>query len=140
MFGQNREEMRQYFLQVWQKHQQEQNLDALETIVKNIILQHPEYQDQLVESAVDKDYLPEAGQTNPFLHMGLHIALHEQISTDRPAGIRGLYQAARLTGQSEHEIEHQMMECLAEAIWSAQRNNTAPDEQAYFRALQALFR
>ncbi|WP_204318325.1 DUF1841 family protein [Serratia marcescens] len=33
----------------------------------------------------------ELGETNPFLHMGLHLAVREQVATDRPQGIRTVY-------------------------------------------------
>jgi hypothetical protein len=69
--------------------------------------------------------------------MGMHLGLHEQISTNRPAGIQDLYQPLVLKF-GEHDAEHKMMECLGEAIWTAQRNNTLPDEIAYFECLKEL--
>ncbi|MCV6637541.1 DUF1841 family protein [Candidatus Albibeggiatoa sp. nov. NOAA] len=136
MFTQNREQMRQFFNTVWQKHQQEQKLEPLETIVRDVMLAHPEYQNQLTNPDVGKDYLPEMGQTNPFLHVGLHIALHEQLMTNRPIGIRALYTKAVKKIQDKHEVEHKMMDCLAESLWTAQRNHTTPDEQSYVQCLK----
>ena len=40
-----------------------------------------------------KDYLPEMGDTNPFLHMSMHMAIKEQLSIDQPAGIRRTFRA-----------------------------------------------
>ncbi len=128
--------MRQFFSTVWQKHQQEQKLEPLETIVRDVMLAHPEYHTQLTDGDLDKDFLPEMGQTNPFLHVGLHIALHEQLMTNRPIGIRAAYSKAVRKIQDKHEVEHKMMECLAESLWSAQRNRTTPDEQSYLQCLK----
>jgi len=114
-------------------------MDAMQTIIANIIELHPEYHSLLDnENTLDKDYLPEQGETNPFLHMSMHIALHEQISTDRPAGIKTVYQKLTLKNNSAHDAEHAMMECLGEALWQAQRNQTMPDEAAYLICLQKL--
>jgi hypothetical protein len=136
MFTQNREQMRQFFKTVWQKHQQQQTLESLEIIVRDIMLAHPEYQTQLTDSNVDKEYLPEMGQTNPFLHVGLHIALHEQLMTNRPIGIRAIYNKAVKKIQDKHEVEHKMIDCLAESLWTAQRNQTMPNEQDYIQCLK----
>ena len=138
MFTQNREQMRQFFRTVWQKHEQSQPLEPLETIVRDVMLAHPEYQKQLTDDDLGKEFMPEMGQTNPFLHVGLHIALHEQLMTNRPIGIRALYNKAVKKIQDKHEVEHKMIDCLAESLWSAQRNHTQPDEQAYIQCLKKL--
>ena len=93
MFGQNRQQLRQFYHDVWQKQQNKDVLSALETTVAQVINEHPEYH-QIFNSdaSLEHEYFVEQGQTNPFLHMGLHISLHEQLSTDRPLGIRQLYQ------------------------------------------------
>ena len=85
---------------------------------------------------LERDYTPEAGQSNPFLHMGMHLAIREQVGTDRPAGIRAVHSAlaARLGGI--HEAEHVMIECLGEALWNAQRAGVAPDEARYLEDLR----
>lgn len=139
MFGQNRQQLRQMYFDAWQKKCNGETLTALETMVAQVILEHPEYQQLFSnESSLDQEYFVENGQTNPFLHMGLHISLHEQISTDRPAGIRSLYQQLQTKFQDNHEAEHQMIECLTESLWLAQRNNTSPSESAYLNALKKL--
>ncbi len=137
MFGNDRDSMRRYYLQAWQKFQQKQPMDALEQQVAQVIAEHPEYHALLThpERAVQRDYLPENGDTNPFLHMGLHLGIREQAATNRPTGMQALYQQM-LQKYGAHDAEHQMMECLAESIWLAQRNQTAPDEIAYLTCLQ----
>ncbi len=139
MFGQNRQQLRQMYHDVWKKQQASEALSALESMVAQVISEHPEYHKIFNnEASLQQEYFVEDGQTNPFLHMGLHISLHEQISTDRPAGIRTLYQQLQAKFANAHETEHHMMECLTESLWLAQRNNQAPSESAYLDALQQL--
>jgi len=140
MFGQDRDEIRQSYLTAWQKAQAGEALDPTQRAIADVVADHPEYQGLLTDpdTALAKDYTPEQGETNPFLHMGLHLALREQVGTDRPTGIRPLH--ARLASRvgDEHEAEHRMMECLGEALWEAQRNGRAPDEAAYLECLKGL--
>ena len=115
-------------------------MEPLEALVSAVIAMHPEYQ-QMLENEhgdLDQDYLPEGGQTNPFLHMGMHIALNEQISTNRPPGITDLYKQLLNKNADQHEAQHSMMECLGEALWRAQRNQAMPDEETYLHCLQKL--
>ncbi len=137
---QDRDSSRRFFIDVWNKHQSHQPLQAMEEIVLDIILQHPEYHRDLENPEIlQSDYSPEQGKTNPFLHMGLHVALHEQINADRPSGIRGIYeQLLSRYGSDTHNIEHRMIDCLAEILWLAQSNNTLPDEIAYLERLRKL--
>ena len=140
MFDQNRDQMRQFYCEVWHKKRQSLPLEPLELQISEVIAQHPEYHQMLQnpEQACTKEYLPESGDTNPFLHMGLHIAIQEQLATNRPAGIRALYQQL-LPGYSDtHALEHSIMQCLTEMIWYSQRHKTTPDEQAYLKCIQAL--
>lgn len=138
MFTADRDQLRKFYCDVWRKHSAGQALEPLEIQIRDVILAHPEYQPLLenTDAALGKDYLPEFGETNPFLHMGLHLAIHEQLSTDRPAGIRGLAQQLRLRFPEPHALEHHMIDCLAETIWRSQRDATPPDEAAYLRCLQ----
>ena len=139
MFSQDRSQMRKVFFDCWKAHREGAPLDAMQKIITHIIELHSEYQHLLEnEAALDKDYLPNQGEVNPFLHMSMHIALHEQISTDRPDGIKALYQSIIMKQGSAHEAEHAMMDCLGEALWTAQRNNAMPDEAAYFECLRKL--
>lgn len=140
MFGNDRDSLRRYYVTVWQKANAGQTLEPLERLIAAVIAEHPEYQSILADSAmaVGRDYLPEMGQTNPFLHMGMHIAIHEQLNSDRPAGIREVYQAICQQMGDLHRAEHQMMECLGQTLWEAQRAGIQPDEQLYLARLRAL--
>ena len=151
MFGQDREQLRQFYFEVWRKKRlpaASQPLEPLEQLVASVIEQHPEYHALLEQpanstdadsvSALHRDYAPDDGQTNPFLHMGMHIALHEQLLSDRPAGIRPLYQRLCQLSGDIHRAEHRMLDVLGETLWEAQRSGQAPDETDYLRRLQAL--
>lgn len=115
-------------------------MEPLELQVADVIALHPEYHPlfERPDEALDRDYTPEGGQSNPFLHMGLHLAVREQIATDRPGGIRAAFQALVRRLGSTHEAEHQMIECLAQALWDAQRSGAPPDEAGYLAGVRAL--
>ena len=139
MFGSDRNSLREFYKNSWQKHQQGQALSTLEKQVVQVIAEHPEYQPQvLADNATYRDWAVESGDTNPFLHMGMHLALREQIATDRPAAIARCYHLLCQSTQGVLEAEHQMMECLGQALWQAQRNQAMPDEMAYLNCLQTL--
>ncbi|MCW8944420.1 MAG: DUF1841 family protein [Sedimenticola sp.] len=140
MFGSDRNQMRRFFTETWRKAREGEVLIPLEQIIAGIIQQHPEYHAliEAPENALDKDFLPDGGETNPFLHMGMHISLQEQVGTDRPAGIRALYNKAVSKVGDDHEVEHQLMECLGKMLWEAQRANRAPDEKAYLTCVKQL--
>ena len=134
MFGQDRQQLRKAYADAWQKFQKKETLTPLEQQIAEVINEHPEYHNSL--NNLETDFLPENGQSNPFLHMGMHLGLREQLTTDRPLGIRDCYQALCLKFQSSHEAEHEMMDCLAETIWQAQKSGSAPDEKAYLLCLK----
>jgi uncharacterized protein DUF1841 len=138
--GQNREQMRRMYLEAWRKFSARAPLEPLEAQLAAVIAEHPEYVAWLEagEQALAADFTPEGGRENPFLHMGLHLAIREQVSTNRPAGIADIHEklSARLGGA--HAAEHAMLEPLAEALWEAQRAGRMPDEQAYLERLRRL--
>jgi hypothetical protein len=140
IFSNDRDKLRQQYLDVWNKANNSQKLEPLEEIIADVIRDHPEYHTLLDSgaAALHSEYYPEHGQSNPFLHMGMHIALREQVASDRPPGIADLTRKLLLKYRDSHEMEHQMMECLGESLWNAQRNQTQPDEQAYMENLQRL--
>ena len=143
MFVETRDESRQYFLKVWEKMSRNEALGPLESIIARTIAEHPEYHRLLdqAEAVLSQDF--EAGEmaANPFLHMGLHVALSEQLQTDRPAGIRALYQ--RILAQepdNRHALEHGIIECLRAALWQAGQSGIAPDDARYLACVRQLLR
>jgi hypothetical protein len=139
IFGQDRDEIRQMYIAAWKKRCENLPMSPLEAQIADVIDMHPEYHAEMTSATIERDYLPDGGQSNPFLHMGLHLGIREQVSTDRPSGIAGVYRgmAARMGGDV-HAAEHAMIECLAETLWEAQGSNTAPDEQKYIERLRRL--
>lgn len=137
MFSPSRDQVRQFFCAAWKKHCQRLPLVGAEVAAADIALRHPEYHVLLddAEGAVTKEWTPEAGQMNPFLHLSLHLAIHEQVSIDQPPGIRAAYQAiaARL---EPHAAEHVLLECLGEIIWRAQREGKPMDALAYVESVR----
>jgi hypothetical protein len=140
MFGSDRKQLRQTFFNAWRKRSAGEVMTPLEEMVSQVVAMHPEYHAQLEnpDQGLEKDYLPEAGESNPFLHMAMHISLLEQVSTDRPPGIRQLHQRLCQKMGDEHQAEHQLMECLAQMLWEAQANQRMPDERAYLECIRRV--
>lgn len=138
IFGTDRTELRQMYVDAWQKFRAGENLSPLELQIARVIADHPEYQPAMSGGSLEVSYVPEDGKTNPFLHMGLHLALRDQVATNRPAGIATVFDSlCRKTGD-RHAAEHKALDCLAETLWTAQRDNEAPDELAYLENLKRL--
>jgi len=138
--NQSRDDLRRVYIEAWRKRRAGLPIEPLEAQVADVIALHPEYHAALEggEDTLARDYTPEGGQSNPFLHLGLHLAVRDQIATDRPAGIRKAFQTVAAHLGSEHEAEHRIIECLAEAMWEAQRTGRPPDEKAYLEAVLRL--
>ena len=109
-------------------------------MIVQVVSMHPEYHRMLENEhdELDQDYLAELGHSNPFLHMGMHISLREQYSTDRPAGITHLYKQILIKLGDAHATEHAMMECLGQSLWQAQNSGQLPDDKAYIYCLKQL--
>ena len=142
IFGQDRNQLRQMYFDAWKKHQARELMQPLEVMIAEVVAMHPEYHNLLSadEDALDRDFLPEMGESNPFMHMGMHIAIREQLSTNRPPGIVDAHKQLMQRLQDAHEVEHHIMECLGRALWEAQQNNVAPDESQYLQCVQQLAR
>ncbi|HEY0635427.1 MAG TPA: DUF1841 family protein [Gammaproteobacteria bacterium] len=140
MFGTDRNALRRYYAESWRKARANEPLEALEQQIAAVIGEHPEYHALFAssEAALEADYAPDSGQGNPFLHLGMHLALREQLATGRPAGLRELWPRLLKKIGDGHAAEHRMMECLGQALWEAQRNNRLPDEAAYLECLRRL--
>lgn len=138
LFGQDRDELRRMYAEAWRKADESLPMSPLETQIADVVAAHPEYHAALDRDALERDYTGADGATNPFLHMGLHLALREQVATDRPAGVRAVFEGLARRLDDAHAAEHRMIECLAEALWEAQRAGAAPDESAYLERLRRL--
>lgn len=138
MFNPSRDEVREFFFNTWTKFKQNLILTDLEKITLGVTHMHPEY--HAILSAPDQfknqEYFPDLGETNPFLHMSLHLSILEQISINQPTGITDIYQQLKQQYKDDHNAQHAILECLAETIWQAQRNNIGFDGAAYLHLLQ----
>lgn len=139
-YGDTVQDTRQLFFTSWEKYQQKKLLSPLENEIVQVILVHPEYHKTIENSSKFQEhaYYPELGEANPFLHMGLHLAVREQIATDRPEGIHTIYENLVKKYLDPMTVEHLIMEQLAEFLWLAQKNNLPPDEQLYLNACSQL--
>ena len=137
MFNPSRDEARRFLMEAWRKRRTGLPLTDLEAIAAAIVARHPEYHAVLEapESSLPRDWRPESGDENPFLHLSLHLAIAEQLAIDQPPGIRAEYDRIREARGDEHAAQHAVLECLGEVVWSAQRHGTAPDAALYLACL-----
>jgi hypothetical protein len=138
MFTPSRDEARKLFFGTWSKYRGKQPLEGLERTVLDVILLHSEYQPMLgvPERHAARDFTPEDGATNPFLHMSLHVAIEEQLSIDQPPGIRAEFTRIERSRGDRHAALHAVLECLGETLWRAQRDAAAPDASDYLDCLR----
>lgn len=138
LFNPSRDEVRQFFFDAWTKFRQQKVLTDLEKMAVGIMHLHPEYHAilDMPEQYLQQAYYPELGETNPFLHMSLHLSIQEQISINQPTGITQAYGKLCTRYQEEHEAQHALLECLAETIWLAQRNQSGLDAAHYLQLIE----
>ncbi|GAB6043188.1 DUF1841 family protein [Endothiovibrio diazotrophicus] len=137
LLGTDRGQYRNVYREAWRKRRTGEPMETLEVRVAEVIAEHPEYH-RALEGPIDQEFHGGQGETNPYLHMGMHISIREQLAVDRPAGIRDLYQRLASHSGSSHEAEHRIMGCLGEMLWRAQSENRAPDEGAYLACIRRL--
>jgi Domain of unknown function (DUF1841) len=134
-----RDALRRRYVNAWQRQRDGLPLEPLDAQIADVVALHPEYHAFLEDpDAASESFTVEQGRSNPFLHMGLHLAIREQVGTRRPAGIEVIHQRLAQRLGDVHAAEHRMIEVLAEALWEAQRAGLAPDEQRYLERLQKL--
>lgn len=138
LFNPSREEVRRFFFNTWRKFTQQQPLTQLEAVAVEVIQMHPEYHQVLnaPEQYLEQSYFPEMGETNPFLHMSLHLSILEQVAIDQPTGIAGFYKLLLEKHGNALDAQHDLMDCLAEVIWQSQRNQAPLDAQAYLQCME----
>jgi len=137
MYNPSRDQARHFLMEAWRKHRERQVLTPLEAMAVDIAGLHPEYHKLLEDpEALDRDFPPEAGGINPFLHLSLHLAIEEQLSIDQPPGLRAAFEASATRHGERHAALHDVLECLGETLWTAQRNNAPLDGRAYVRCVR----
>ena len=138
MFSPSQADVRRFFCDAFAKSRAGQPVEAIETLASQWIAEHPEYHDELrdAEAAVARNYDVEAGRSNPFLHLSMHLSISEQCSIDQPRGIRQAVELLAARRQSLHTAHHEVMECLGTMLWESQRSGRPPDGAAYIDAVQ----
>ena len=138
MFTPSQADVRRFFCSVYSKTRSGQPLEAIETIASQWIEEHPEYHADFADadSALEKMYDVEAGKTNPFLHLSMHLSISEQCSIDQPRGIRQAVELLTVRRNSLHDAHHETMDCLGQMVWESQRAGRPPDGAAYIDCVQ----
>lgn len=137
MFNPSRDQARQFLIDAWAKRVDSLPATPLETLAADIVALHPEYHALLADpAALERDWTPEDGATNPFLHLSLHLAIEEQLSIDQPPGIRAAFESRCSRDGDRHTALHTLLECLGETIWQAQRDRRPPDGAAYLDCIR----
>ena len=138
MFKPSQQDVRRFFCETFRKFHAKEILTPLEVIASDWINQHSEYNAVLrdPETAIHANYSIDQANSNPFLHLSMHLSISEQITVDQPRGVRAAFNILASKLNSQHEAHHEIMECLGTMIWNSQRNNLPPDGQAYIEALR----
>ena len=138
MFNPSPSDVRRFFCSVAAKAKNIEAMEPLESIAGQWIVEHPEYDDDLSdeEAAVARIYEADAGKTNPFLHLSMHLSISEQCSIDQPRGIRQAVELLAKRRDSLHDAHHEAMECLGQMLWESQRAGRPPDGAAYVECVQ----
>ena len=142
MFNPTRDQVRDFFFETWRKYRAGAPLEGLETVALQVLLLHPEYHGVLEdrERSAAREYFPETGETNPFLHLSLHLALEEQLSIDQPAGVAQRFAGLLAKLGDRHDALHEAIDCLAEMVWRSQKDRAPPDAGLYLDCLDGKLR
>ncbi len=137
MYNPDRDQARQFLIDAWRKRRQAAPATPLETIAADLIDLHPEYHALLeADDALTREWTPEDGETNPFLHLSLHLAIEEQLAINQPIGITPLFNQLLARHGDRHEALHAVLDCLGETLWRAQRDAQPLDSAAYLNCLR----
>ena len=138
MFNPSQADVRRFFCGARSKMLAGAPMEAIETLASLWIEEHPEYFSDLadVDAALARDYDASPEQTNPFLHLSMHLSISEQCSIDQPRGIRQAVELLSKRLDSLHDAHHAAMECLGQMLWDSQRSGRPPDGEAYVAAVQ----
>jgi len=138
VFTPSRDEARRFLIDAWRKQRNGEPASDLERQAAELIALHPEYHAMLEapQRHIDRDFVPEGGAVNPFLHLSLHLAVAEQLAIDQPPGIRAAFERLRDVRGDTHAALHAILECLGEVLWQAQRAGGPPDGKLYLDCLE----
>jgi hypothetical protein len=140
VFNPSQADVRRFFCQTYAKHVGKQVLTPLENIAARWLVEHPEYHADLSDeaAAIAREYPPEGGQSNPFLHLSMHLSISEQVQADLPAGLKLAYGQALARIGDPHSTHHAIMEVLGKVLWEAQRQHMQADMDAFVEGVRRL--
>ena len=138
MFAPSQNDVRRFFCATHAKRRDGAPLTPMEALAADWIAEHPEYHAELgdVDAALAAVYDVEAGRTNPFLHLSMHLTITEQVAIDQPRGIKQAYELLAAKRGSAHEAHHEIMECLGEMVWASQKSGLPPDGERYLECVR----
>jgi hypothetical protein len=138
MFSPSQEDVRRFFCTVYEKSVLKAPMEAIETLASQWIAEHPEYHADFsnVDAALRQVYSNAQGQSNPFLHLSMHLYISEQCSIDQPRGIRQAVELLTHKRNSLHDAHHETMECLGKMLEESQSVKRPPDGDAYIACVQ----
>ena len=138
MFTPSQHDVRLFFCEAHQRQRDGAPLTPMQARAADWIALHPEYHADLADPAAAQAavYDMEAGRTNPFLHLSMHVSIDEQIGIDQPRGIKQAVELLAARRGSVHEAQHEVMECLGEMIWASQRSGLPPDGEKYLECVR----
>jgi hypothetical protein len=138
MFSPSQLDVRDFFCSAHRKQREGLPLTPMEALAADWIAEHPEYAADLADAQTARaaDYPVEAGRTNPFLHLAMHLSIAEQVSIDQPRGIRQAVELLARRLGSAHAAHHEVMECLGEMLWASQKNGLPPDGERYLECVR----
>ena len=141
MFNPSRDQARQFLIDAWAKRRNKLPGTPMDMLAADLIDLHPEYHALLeADDALSREWTPEHGETNPFLHLSLHLTIEEQLSIDQPPGIRAAFSTLQSRRGDRHEALHAVLDCLGEMIWRSQRSGLPPDGDAYLDCVKRAAR
>jgi len=138
MFAPSQNDVRRFFCETRRKLRETAPLTPMEALAADWVAQHPEYHADLddLDAALAAVYEVDAGRTNPFLHLSMHLSISEQIAIDQPHGIKQAFELLAARRGSAHEAQHEVMECLGEMIWASQKSGLPPDGERYLECVR----
>lgn len=119
---------RQHFYHAWQKHLRGYALSEFEHRIVEVLLNYPEYTKALSPDSIDVD-----NGENPYLILGAHMEVKDQLRLDRPRGIKKLVDSSSKGGAF---VESLMVELMVYTLKSAYINKTPPSYEQYLRELR----
>ncbi|AGF49226.1 DUF1841 family protein [Candidatus Kinetoplastidibacterium galati] len=138
MFNPSLDQARYFFIEVWNKHKLSKTLTPIEKTTIACILEHPQfYKDLDNKESIKNSYNSNFPESNPFLHLSMHLAISEQLLIDQPCGIKAAYNKL-ITSNDPHTAIHKIIKCLTLTIQYSQTHRLELDSNKYMNLIKDL--